>query len=126
MGLSISCIDTMNHHKTLKALERTLVTLGDKVSKVYWFSNIDYPGNAIVDWIKIDEMSKIPDDYNRITLELIPQTVVEDFNIVVQYDGFAVNPQAWTDEFLEYDYIGAVWSWHLSLIHISEPTRQVR
>lgn len=67
-----------------------MVTLGDKVSKVYWFSNIDCPGNAIVDWIKIDEMSKIPDDYNRITLELIPQTVVEDFNIIVQYDGFAV------------------------------------
>jgi hypothetical protein len=112
MGLSISCIDTLNHDKTSKALERTLVTLGDKVSKVYWFSDNDYSGNAVVDWVKIEEMSKIPDDYNRVTLELIPQTVVEDFNIIVQYDGFAVNTQAWTDEFLEYDYIGAVWSWH--------------
>ena len=53
MGLSISCIDTLNHHKTSKALERTLVTLGDKVSKVYWFSDIDYPGNAVVNWVKI-------------------------------------------------------------------------
>lgn len=29
--------------------------------------------------------------------------------LVVQYDGFILNPDAWTDEFLEYDYVGAPW-----------------
>lgn len=29
--------------------------------------------------------------------------------LVVQWDGFVVNADAWTDEFLEYDYIGAPW-----------------
>jgi len=29
----------------------------------------------------------------------------------IQYDSWIVNPSAWTDEFLEYDYIGAPWSW---------------
>lgn len=29
--------------------------------------------------------------------------------LIIQYDGFILNPDAWTDEFLEYDYIGAPW-----------------
>ena len=29
----------------------------------------------------------------------------------IQWDSWIVNSEAWTDEFLEYDYIGAPWSW---------------
>lgn len=32
-----------------------------------------------------------------------------DFVLVVQYDGFILNPDAWTDDYLKYDYIGAPW-----------------
>jgi len=33
------------------------------------------------------------------------------FNLIVQFDGYIVNPLAWSDEFLKYDYIGAKWPW---------------
>jgi len=29
--------------------------------------------------------------------------------LLIQSDGFVVNPEEWTNEFLEYDYIGAPW-----------------
>jgi hypothetical protein len=29
--------------------------------------------------------------------------------LIVQHDGYILNPDLWTDEFLEYDYIGAPW-----------------
>jgi hypothetical protein len=29
--------------------------------------------------------------------------------LCVQWDGFIINPAAWTPQFLEFDYIGAVW-----------------
>jgi hypothetical protein len=29
--------------------------------------------------------------------------------LTIQYDGFPIDPSMWKDEFLEYDYIGAVW-----------------
>lgn len=32
--------------------------------------------------------------------------------LTIHSDGFIVNPSAWTDEFLEYDYIGARWLYH--------------
>lgn len=37
--------------------------------------------------------------------------VTTDFNVVVQWDGFAVNAESWDEEFLKYDYIGACWLW---------------
>jgi len=33
----------------------------------------------------------------------------ENHILTVQHDGYIVNPAAWTDEFLQYDYIGAPW-----------------
>jgi hypothetical protein len=32
--------------------------------------------------------------------------------LLVQWDGYVVNPAAWRAEFLECDYIGATWFWH--------------
>ncbi|MFA6269621.1 MAG: DUF5672 family protein [Candidatus Paceibacterota bacterium] len=38
--------------------------------------------------------------------------VSTDFVLLVQYDGFILNPKSWLDEFLNYDYIGAPWFVH--------------
>ncbi|MFM6811478.1 MAG: DUF5672 family protein, partial [Dolichospermum sp.] len=32
-----------------------------------------------------------------------------EFCLVTQGDGFIINPQFWSEEFLNYDYIGAPW-----------------
>ena len=34
-----------------------------------------------------------------------------EYVLLIQYDGFILNPESWTSEFLEYDYIGAPLSW---------------
>ena len=30
----------------------------------------------------------------------------------MQWDSWIINPQQWTDQFLDYDYVGAPWLWH--------------
>lgn len=47
---------------------------------------------------------------SRMMLEFMPRYVQTDFAIFCQWDGFAINPKLWTDEFLNYDYIGAPWA----------------
>jgi len=47
--------------------------------------------------------------HNRLLLGEMINHVTTDFAIYCQWDGFAINPQHWTDEFLHYDYIGAPW-----------------
>ncbi len=41
----------------------------------------------------------------------MPEVVTTDYNLIVQYDGYAVNKKAWSSTFLNYDYIGAVVLW---------------
>lgn len=43
------------------------------------------------------------------TLKGINEVVDTEFCLCIHDDGFIINPHLWTDEFLEYDYIGAPW-----------------
>lgn len=46
--------------------------------------------------------------------DLILASVPQDFEghfLCINWDGFIVNPESWTNEFLDYDYIGAPWPW---------------
>lgn len=38
-----------------------------------------------------------------------PKHLTTDFVLSVHKDGFILNPRFWTDEFLQYDYLGAPW-----------------
>lgn len=111
MAIGLTVIDTLYYKPSIRAINKTLETLGDKITNLYWFSDIDYPEEKKVntDWIKIPKIKSYNDDYGYITLRLCPITCVEDFNLIIHSDGFAVNREAWTDEFFEYDYIGASW-----------------
>jgi hypothetical protein len=113
-SFSISCIDaTEDKSQTKIALQTTLDTLskaGKHVDMVYWFSNtnLDKP-NFRHTWIKIPKFNDYVEQYSAITLKLCPHICIQDFNFIIHADGYAVNPEAWTDEFLEYDYLGALW-----------------
>ena len=112
--LSITCIDTFFYEKSSFAVRKTIETLKNKIDIkcLYWFSDNEFIGelDIPVNWIKIEKLQKeFNDTYSEITLKLCPKHCVEDYNLIVQYDGFAVNEDAWFDNFLEYDYIGAPW-----------------
>jgi hypothetical protein len=111
-SLSISCIETRDISKAVQAVERTAQCI--TADCLYWFSDTPYPstllGTEIVN-ILIPSFTAFFDDINRICLCLMPRVVTTDFNLTVQPDGFAINPQAWDDRFWEYDYIGAPWPW---------------
>lgn len=47
--------------------------------------------------------------YSRFILRELPHRIVTPFVLVTQWDGFVVDASAWTNEFLNYDYIGAAW-----------------
>ncbi|CAB4133360.1 hypothetical protein UFOVP250_142 [uncultured Caudovirales phage] len=108
MGLSITCIDALTYEPTVYALNRTINTLKDKIEiqKVHWFSDMNLNGT---NWVKIPRFTDFQTQYSFITLKLCPHICTEDYNLIIHNDGYAVNTEAWTDEFLEYDYIGAMW-----------------
>ncbi len=56
----------------------------------------------------ITHIGKI-NEYSRFCLENLHRYVDTEHVLIVQYDGFILNPRLWRDEFLDYDYIGAPW-----------------
>lgn len=51
-------------------------------------------------------------DYSHFVLRKLADHVRTSHVLVSQWDGFVVDATAWRDEFLAYDYIGAVWQDH--------------
>lgn len=47
--------------------------------------------------------------YSQFMVKHLNDYVDTDFCIICQTDGFIINPHLWTDQFYEYDYIGAKW-----------------
>jgi hypothetical protein len=86
MGLSITCIDSLNYTPTIAALKRTVDTLKDKIDieRVYWFSDIDFPfdekmrilNRVPVTWFKTAKMKNYNEDYAYITLKICPSLCV--------------------------------------------------
>lgn len=47
--------------------------------------------------------------YSHFIIEHLNNYFTTNFVLLIQYDGFIIDETSWTDEFLEYDYIGAPW-----------------
>ena len=50
--------------------------------------------------------------YSDFVLKRLHGFIATPFVLLVQWDGYIVDPGRWSDEFLDYDYIGAPWHWH--------------
>lgn len=55
--------------------------------------------------------NKIVEWYDDFILRRLASYISTPFTLIVQWDGWVINPGAWREEFLAYDYIGARWPW---------------
>lgn len=51
-------------------------------------------------------------DYSRYVLTDLKAVSPKDFFLITQWDSWVISPEHWSDVFLKYDYIGAVWPHH--------------
>lgn len=58
--------------------------------------------------IKIPHINSL-ESFSEFCVKYLHKYVDTDYVLLVQYDGFVLNPDSWEDEFLKYDYIGAPW-----------------
>lgn len=48
-------------------------------------------------------------EYNHYLIYDLWRHIDSEYALVVQADGFIINPQCWTSDFLDFDYLGAPW-----------------
>jgi len=58
--------------------------------------------------VKIPHIGSV-EEYSKFCAVDLKNYVDTGYVLVVQHDGFILNPGSWTDEFLKYDYVGAPW-----------------
>jgi tetratricopeptide (TPR) repeat protein len=107
-GVTLCCIDTLNHELALRALRRSAE--GIRFGKISFITDRDVVEAGIVTRVIAPLASR--DDYSEFVLKSLLPHVNTPHVLLVQWDGYAINPAAWRSEFLEVDYIGAKWFWH--------------
>jgi hypothetical protein len=99
--LGIDCVD----------LKRLILAM-EICQKYFEFAEVkiltSLPSVDLQNVIKIDPINSTA-EYSHFIISELDKYVDTDHVLIVQYDGFILNPNAWTDEFLKYDYIGAPW-----------------
>lgn len=111
-GVTLACVDTVNHALALRALERSRERI--EFRRTAFLTDGLPPGVVAapgIDVVSIDPV-RSREDYSRFVLKRLLVHVDTPIVLLVQWDGYVINPDAWDPAFAEVDYLGARWFWH--------------
>ena len=103
--LTIVCIDCYNYGKAISALQKCNEKV--KAARTLFLTDIEIEVEG-VETMLIDSI-KSKEEYSHFCIKELNKYVDTTHCLVVQWDGYILDAEAWKEEFLEYDYIGAPW-----------------
>ena len=103
--ISYVIIDTLNHALSSHALEMSQRRFPLQNVIIYSDRADCWNGRQI---ISIPEIRSAR-DYNKIIFFDLPVQIKTDYALFIQYDGFVLNGELFSEQFLHWDYIGAPW-----------------
>jgi hypothetical protein len=106
--VTLVTIDTKAHDLTRMAVENTLRQIEPAETLIFTDDEFPFEGMPVR---KIDPLHSM-NDYNSMLWAFTPFFVRTSHMLVIQWDGWVLDGSAWSDEWLQYDYIGAPWHWH--------------
>ncbi|KND47694.1 MAG: hypothetical protein AB201_02030 [Parcubacteria bacterium C7867-006] len=98
--LGIDCVDASRLQKVMDLCEEKIFFAKSKIL------SSDYIDDKR--WVKIGKISSY-EDFSKFCLSDLKKYVETEFVLLIQWDGFVLNPNSWTNDFLDYDYIGSPW-----------------
>lgn len=106
--VTLCIVDTRAPALAAQSLQRSMV--GITFSRVLLFCHAWQPATPLpgIELVDIAEITSGA-DYSRFVLRELPGHIETPHVLITQWDGFVRQPEAWTDDFLQWDYIGAVW-----------------
>ena len=111
-GVTLACVDTLNHALALRALERS----GERIRFARTMLLTDALPAGVTAPAGIDLVPIAPvrsrDAYSRFVLKSLRPQLDTPHLLLVQWDGYVVNADAWDPAFASVDYLGAKWFWH--------------
>ena len=110
-GVTLCCVDTRNHVLALRALAKSRE--GVRFARTMLLTGALPAGVAVPEGIDVVAIADIAsrDAYSEFVLKSLLPHISTRHVLLVQWDGYVVNPAAWDPAFLDCDYVGAKWFW---------------
>ena len=110
--VTLCCVDTANHALALRALARSQE--GVQFARALLLTDRLPPDVPVPSGIEVVPVAPIGsrDAYSDFVLKSLLPHVATNHVLLVQWDGYVINPAAWDTAFLDCDYIGAKWFWY--------------
>lgn len=107
-GVTLCAVSSVGLEATAWAMRRSLEQV--RFDHALLLSHAPPEGLATsgIEWRRIDPLGSKA-DYSRFMLHELADHITTSHVLVVQWDGFVRDGSRWQDQFLDYDYIGAVW-----------------
>jgi len=107
-GITLCCLDTANPELALRALRCS--ASGIRFARTLFLTDrpYDVPG---ID-VRVVAPLESREAYSAFVLKTLVEHIDTAHVLLIQWDGYVINPAAWRAEFLACDYIGAKWFWH--------------
>ena len=109
--VTLVCADTLNHALAARAIARCCERI--RYGRALFLTDAAPAQVGLPRGVEIRPIAPLAsrDDYSQLMLKGLAPHVETSHALVVQWDGYVVNADAWTGEFLRCDYIGAPWPW---------------
>jgi hypothetical protein len=101
-NITLVSVTSVNIERTISALKYSMREIN--FGEVILLTDKDASSND-VKIIKIDPLDYI--GYSKFIVYELYKFINTEFALIIQEDGFVINPERWNSEFLKYDYIGA-------------------
>lgn len=117
MSITLVCISNINHNLTEFAINKSFANMrfddnfimSDRILNGIRYKHQFFKINDVIQ-MQNEEGQNVDwnyDVYNIFLLKHLADHIKTDHIINIHYDGFCINQNFWTDEYLEYDYIGS-------------------
>ncbi len=112
-NVTLLCVDCVDPIRAVKVLVKSMERI--KFGRVELFTNVKTKTDSTIyclprnEKILLNQIKKITNrtEYSKFVAKDLYKYLETAFCLIIQHDGYVINPSAWKDEFLNYDYIGA-------------------
>lgn len=101
---TLVCIDCVNVKGAIRAMEKSLALCSFDDVKFFTSEETDYPH------VKINKINNLA-EYSLFAIKELWKHINTDYLLIVQHDGWILNPDAWDDAWYDLDYIGGNACW---------------
>lgn len=106
--VTLCAADSAQPRLALRAMQKSME--GCEFGDAILFCSMPYPA-SVARCISIESLNS-REEYSRFVLKELAAFISTPFVLLVQWDGYVLEPGRWSDSFKEYDLIGAKWPWH--------------